>query len=50
MTDIQPYQFELEKTLQDEDDPRYFEKRVRRTANTDWCLCEPCVPMDSRFL
>ena len=49
MTDIQPYQFEPEEPLQDEDDSDCFEESgiieesARRTGNTNWCLCELCV-------
>ena len=46
MTDIQPYQFDPEEPLQDEDDSNcfeesgIFEESARRTGNTNWCLCE----------
>jgi len=49
MDDIQPYQFEREEPLQDEDKPDCFEERgiveesARRTGNTNWCPCELCV-------
>jgi len=49
MTGIQPYQFEQEEALQDEDDSDCFEEggiieeTVRRTRNTNWCPCELCV-------
>ena len=44
MTDIHPYQFESEGTLQDEDDSDCFEESeitedsARRTGNTNWWL------------
>jgi len=53
MNDIQPYQFELEVTLEEEDDFDCFEESgivkeiLRRTRNSDWCLCELCEPMGS---
>jgi len=46
MNDIQPYHFETELTLEEEDDYNCFEESgivketSRRTGNTDWCLCE----------
>jgi len=46
MTDIQPYQFVPEETLQDKDDSDCFEesgiieKGARGTGNANWCLCE----------
>jgi len=49
MTDIHPYQFGSEGTLQDEDDSNCFEESriieesARRTGNTNWCLCKLCV-------
>jgi len=54
MNDIQPYQFEPEGTLEEEDDSDCFEEigivdeTLRRTWNTDWGLCELCEPMDSQ--
>ena len=47
MTDIQPYHFEPEETLEEEDDSVCFEETSRTTGNTDWCLCELSKPMDS---
>jgi len=41
-------------TLEEEDDSDCFKesgiitKNLRRTRNTDWCLCELCGPMDSQ--
>jgi len=46
MTDIQPYQFDPEESLQDEDDSDCFEESgiivvsARRTWNTKWYLCK----------
>jgi len=50
MTDIQPYQFEQEEALQDEDDSDCFKEKTgiieeitRRIGNTDWFLNELSV-------
>ena len=49
MTNIQPYQFEPEEPLQDEDDSGCLEEsgiideRTRKTENPNWCPCEFCI-------
>jgi len=48
MTDVQPYQFELEEPLQDEDDSDCFEEseiieESARTGSNNWCPCELCL-------
>jgi len=47
MKDMQPYQFEPEEPLQDDSDcfeeSRIIKENVRKTGNTNWCLCEQCV-------
>jgi len=46
MNDTQPYQFESEEPLQDEDDSDCFGKKgetSKRTGNTNWCLYIVCV-------
>jgi len=53
MNDIQPYHFEPEGNLEEEDDSncleesRIVEETSTKTGNNEWCLCELCEQMDS---